>query len=99
LTSPVSDLDEVVHQRYRLAILAFLSRIGAAEFTTLRDAIGLTDGNLNRHLAMLSNADLVTLQRSSDKGQRSRTWIAISSEGRKALKDHVRTLRQMLQDI
>jgi DNA-binding MarR family transcriptional regulator len=89
----------VVHQRYRLAILAFLSRIGTAEFTTLRDAIGLTDGNLNRHLAMLAGAGLVTLERSADNGRRSRTWIAISTEGRSALKDHVRALRQILKDI
>jgi DNA-binding MarR family transcriptional regulator len=82
-----------------LAILAFLSRIGATEFTVLRDAIGLTDGNLNRHLAMLAGADLVTVERTSDGGQRPRTWVAISKQGRRALKDHVHTLREMLQDL
>jgi DNA-binding MarR family transcriptional regulator len=99
LTTPAGELDEVVHQRYRLAILAFLSRIEMTEFTTLRDAIGLTDGNLNRHLAMLAGAELVTVKRSTTGGQRARTWIAITGAGRAALEDHVATLRRMLDGL
>jgi DNA-binding MarR family transcriptional regulator len=99
LTTSAGELDEIVHQRYRLAILAFLSRIETTEFTTLRDAIGLTDGNLNRHLAMLTGAELVTVKRSTTRGQRARTWIAITDEGRAALEDHVAALRRMLDGL
>lgn len=57
----VNQLDDVVHQRFRLGILAFLSDVDRVEFTILGKSLSLTDGNLNRHLTILSEADLVRI--------------------------------------
>ena len=93
---PVSRLDDVVHQRYRLAILAFLKDIERAEFTALRSALALTDGNLNRHLAALAGAGLVEIDKQTTSERRARTWIRMTATGRTAYTSHVAALLQML---
>ena len=47
---PIHDLDDDVHQRVRLGILATLSGMSRADFAHLKRELGVTDGNLGRHL-------------------------------------------------
>jgi hypothetical protein len=47
---PATVLDDVIHQRSRLGIIVVLAEAGGADFTYLRDTLGLTDGNLGRHI-------------------------------------------------
>ena len=49
-------LDDVVHQRTRLGVLTILAEVDSAAFTYLRDELGLSDGNLSRHLRVLEEA-------------------------------------------
>ena len=53
-------LDPVIHQATRLRILAALYRNREASFTSLRDGLGLTDGNLASHAQRLEAAGYVT---------------------------------------
>ena len=59
MTHPSRQLDDLVHQRVRLGILAVLSEVRRADFVYLRDALDLTDGNLSRHLHVLEEAGYV----------------------------------------
>ncbi|GAB3093863.1 transcriptional regulator [Isoptericola nanjingensis] len=88
-------LDETVHQRARLGILAILNETKEADFSHLKQALGLTDGNLGRHLEVLVEAGHVTLRKRSD-GRRNRTWVRITAQGRRALRSEVELLRQLL---
>jgi DNA-binding MarR family transcriptional regulator len=97
--TPISKLDETVHQRYRLGILAFLSGVERADFTKVRDEVGLTDGNLNRHLALLTEAGYVIISKPVTPGGRRRTWVALSPAGREALNAHVRALRALIDSV
>ncbi len=63
---PSLGLDETVHQRVRLGILAVLSEAAECTFTRLRDQLELTDGNLNRHLRILEDAGLVEVRKDYD---------------------------------
>jgi len=92
---PTGSLDDVVHQRNRLGILTVLAEAGKAEFRYLRDQLDLTDGNLGRHLTVLSDAGLVTLSKRLNDG-RARTWVSITAAGRKALKRELDALRALL---
>src|SRR5258708_19632520 len=56
---PTNGMDERVHQRHRLGVLTIAAEGEPAEFGYLRDALGLTPGNLSRHLAVLEEARLV----------------------------------------
>jgi len=92
---PLAGLDETVHQRARLGILAILAETREADFTHLKTRLALTDGNLGRHLEVLVTAGYVTVRKGSD-GRRNRTWVQITSTGRGALGKEVAMLRQLV---
>ncbi|MEX0757687.1 MAG: transcriptional regulator [Acidimicrobiia bacterium] len=91
---PASDLDEVVHQRVRLGILAVLAEADRVEFTYLRDRLEVTDGNLNRHLQVLADAGFIRIEKRPHG--RSRTWILATKPGRVALGLHLERLQQII---
>jgi predicted ArsR family transcriptional regulator len=92
---PIHRLDDDVHQRVRLGILANLAGVARVDFAYLRDELGVTDGNLGRHLEVLESAGYVAMTRTSGAG-RPRTWIKITKAGRDALRREVEALRQIL---
>ena len=92
---PALGLDEVVHQRNRLGILAVLAEAGQADFPYLRGLLGLTDGNLGRHLQVLEEAGLIMISKGYHR-RRPRTWAAITSDGRRALDAELASLRTLI---
>lgn len=95
---PVNALDEVVHQRVRLGILAVLAESTRADFTFLRDTLNLTDGNLARHLQTLENAGYVELDKTYDN-RRPRTWVRATRAGRRAFAREIAALEALLDRL
>ena len=95
MTHPSRNLDELVHQRVRLGILAVLREADSADFSYLRDTLDVTDGNLSRHLAVLSEAGLVSIHKGY-RGRRPHTEIRATRQGRRAFDGHVETLRALI---
>lgn len=95
MSHPAVDLDDVVHQRVRLAILAVLAEARRADFTYLRNTLGTTDGNLSRHLQVLADAGLVQIRKGFE-GKRPRTWVSSTSRGRAALASEVAALKEIV---
>lgn len=81
-------LDEIIHVRARLGIIAYLVGAGAADFNTLKLALGLTDGNLSVHLTRLEEAGYVALTR-TPVGKRMRTTVSLTEAGRAAFDSYV----------
>lgn len=98
MTHPSNRLDDVVHQRTRLGILALLAPTRTADFVYIRDALGLTDGNLSRHLQILEEAGYITISKGYE-GKRPRTWVAITKAGRKAVEQEVAALRELVAGL
>lgn len=79
-----ADIDRVVHEPARLALLTALSACEQAEFVFLQRLTGLSNGNLSGHLAKLEGAGLVA----TDKqfvGKTPRTMVRLTAEGRRAI--------------
>lgn len=95
MPNPVSGLDDVVHQRVRLGIMAALHEVERAEFQGLRDLLAVTDGNLSRHLRVLEEAGLVQIQKGYD-GRRPRTWVHSTSAGEAAFAQELTVLRDIV---
>jgi DNA-binding MarR family transcriptional regulator len=95
---PIHDLDDDVHQRVRLGILAALVGLTRADFTHLKRELSLTDGNLGRHLEVLREAGLVKLNREATGG-RPRTWVALTPSGKRALRKEIHALRRIMSQI
>jgi DNA-binding MarR family transcriptional regulator len=92
---PIHDLDDDVHQRVRLGILASLDGLTKAQVSHLKTTLELTDGNLGRHLQALEAGGLITQSRTNGDG-RPRTWVKITTKGRRALRDEIRALQRLL---
>jgi DNA-binding MarR family transcriptional regulator len=95
---PTVGLDETVHQRHRLGILTITSRASQADFGYLRDALGLTPGNLSTHLAVLEDAGLVQVQKGYE-GRRPRTWVSVTKQGRAALAAEMDALAKLASQL
>lgn len=88
-------LDDLIHSRIRLAIMAVLSAVDRAEFRYLRDAVKTTDGNLGAHLAKLEGAGYVRVhKRFVDRKPVSD--YRLTAAGRKAFESYLKTLEAML---
>ena len=98
MTHPTNELDDVVHQRVRLGLLAVLVEARRADFTYLRDSLELTDGNLSRHLQVLEGAGYVKLTKTFE-GKRPRTWVSATKQGRAAFAAEVGALRALIDRV
>ena len=92
---PHNLIDDVIHQRTRLAIMATLAGLESIDFNDLKAQLGLTDGNLSTHLAALERAEYVVIAKSF-KGKKPRTTVAQTAKGRKALTNYVNLLQGIL---
>lgn len=95
---PIHDLDDDVHQRVRLGILAALTGLARADFAHLKRELALTDGNLGRHLEVLGDAGFVKLIRDTAEN-RPRTWVSITAKGKKALRRELDALRKIMTQV
>lgn len=89
-------LDRVFHERARLGIVTSLA--GQADgllFSELKKLCGLTDGNLNRHLAVLEEAGYLTIEKGHD-GKRPQTRCRLSDPGRANFAAYLAALEQVL---
>jgi DNA-binding MarR family transcriptional regulator len=93
---PTSGLDDTVHQRHRLGILTITAEAQRAEFGYLRETLGLTAGNLSRHLSVLEEAGMITIEKGY-AGRRARTWVRITPKGRSALTAELAALTELLR--
>lgn len=76
-------IDDVIHGRLRLGVMAYLSAASPAIFGELRDKVGATDGNLSTHLKKLEEAGYVTLEKRF-VGKKPQTRVFLTDKGRKA---------------
>jgi DNA-binding MarR family transcriptional regulator len=95
---PALALDDTVHQRVRLGILTILSETQECRFATLRDELGLTDGNLNRHLRVLEEAQLLQVTKGYE-GRRPVTWLKLTRRGREALRRELAALEELVRRL
>lgn len=98
MTHPSRRLDDAVHQRTRLGILAVLCETGRADFGYLRRTLELTDGNLSRSLTRLEECGYVRIDKMLD-GRRLRTWASATKAGRAALDCEIAALRDIIARV
>lgn len=79
----INRLDEVIHGRVRLGIMAVLSGVESADFNTLKARLQTTDGNLSVHLRKLEDAGFVAVTKRFE-GRKPLTEATMTTEGRRA---------------
>jgi DNA-binding transcriptional ArsR family regulator len=88
-------IDEILHSRVRLAIVAFLAGARTADFATVREATKTTDGNASIHLRKLEDAGYIAVQKRF-AARKPQTLYSLTERGRGALLAYVAHLETLL---
>lgn len=91
-------LDEVIHGRVRLGVMAYLASVETALFGEVRDAVGATDGNLSAQLRKLESANYVSVTKGF-AGRKPQTSVALTAEGRAAWRAWLDRIEQMTRPL
>jgi len=96
--SKLAEIDRMVHEPARLAIMALLYVIECADFTFLMNQTGLSWGNLSTHMSKLEEAGYIDVEKSF-KGRRPNTNLRLTTDGRSAFREYRQKMKQMLDDL
>ena len=102
MTSPAEEIrallevDRVIHEPARLAILTILASADQVEFKFLEAITGLTKGNLSSHTAKLEQAGYIEIVKAF-RQKKPMTSYRITSRGREALEQYRRELSPRVQ--
>ena len=88
-------LDRVIHEKGRLAIMSALAAAPELSFTELRDTLGMTDGNLTTHIRILQEEGFISVAKSY-QNNRSLTTCSLTKAGRKAFAGYIDLLEQIV---
>ena len=90
------EIDDVIHGRMRLSIMAFLSGAGSADFNELKTRIGGTDGNLSAHIRKLEEAGYVRVEKKF-AGRRPLTICHLTKKGRNAWIAYIARMEELMR--
>lgn len=94
LFKEITELDRLLHEPSRLAILTALSGCKSADFLFLQRLTGMSKGNLSSHLSKLEEAGLIDIQKSF-VGKIPNTSLSLTKEGRRAINEHWKKLEEL----
>jgi DNA-binding HxlR family transcriptional regulator len=92
----VGAIDDVIHARARLGIVTVLTSLGSADFTTLKNQLGMTDGNLASHLRVLEDAGYVKVAKGFE-GRKPRTTCRMTAAGQRAFAKYLQDLESVIR--
>jgi DNA-binding HxlR family transcriptional regulator len=93
----IEAIDDVIHGRLRLGIMAFLSTAGSADFTLLKNRLQATDGNLSVQLRKLEEAGYVVIEKAF-VSKKPLTTVTLSDTGRTAYIGYLDAMRKLISD-
>ena len=93
---PFLQLDRVIHEKGRLAIMSMLAASPELSFTEMRDALSMTDGNLTTHIRTLQESGYVSVTKSFHNN-RPLTTCALTASGKKAFTNYINLLEQIIR--
>ena len=93
---PYLQLDKVIHEKGRLAIMSLLAASPELSFTELRDTLQMTDGNVVSHIRTLQEAGYVAVTKQF-RENRSLTTCQLTPAGSKAFADHIALLELIVK--
>jgi len=91
-----SQLDRVIHEKGRWAIMSSLAASPELSFTELREGLNMTDGNLTTHIRTLQEAGYIAVTKSYQKN-RPHTTYSVTAAGKKAFTSYINVLEAIIQ--
>ena len=94
----VGEIDNVIHGRLRLGIMAYLADAEAADFTELKQVLDATQGNLGANLITLEEAGYIAIEKSF-VGRKPLTRARITPDGREAFRRYLLQMAKLIETL
>ena len=91
----INRIDDVIHGRLRLGVMAYLSGAGHAEFNELKAKLQASDGNISVQLRKLEEAGYVEIEKTY-AGRKPLTRLTITDQGRAAFVTYLDAIEKLL---
>ena len=91
----IGQIDDVIHGRMRLGIMAYLADAEAADFNELKELLQATQGNLSVHLRKLEEAEYIAIEKSF-LNRKPLTRARITDKGKAAFKAYLEALGKLI---
>ena len=92
----IQNINKAFDHRIRLGIMSVLVVNENTDFNTLKEVLGVTDGNLASHTKALELENYIKIEKRFI-GKKTNTTYTATSEGKKAFKDHIEALEKLIQ--
>ena len=93
---PFLQLDRVIHEKGRLAIMSLLAASPELSFTEMRTTLKMTDGNLMAHMRTLQEAGYVSVTKVFEGGRPLSTY-ALTGKGKRAFGEYIDLLENIVK--
>ena len=91
----IGKIDDVIHGRLRLGIMAYLAQMEVASFNELKAALQVTQGNLSIHLRKLEDAGYIEIDKSF-LNRKPLTRARLTPAGRAAFADYLQAMAKLV---
>ena len=96
LKTLLAHINKTFDHRIRLAIMSVLMVNESADFNTLKELLGVTDGNLASHTRALENEEYIVVEKTFID-RKSNTRYKATQKGKKAFQEHLDALERIIQ--
>ncbi|MEL1245884.1 transcriptional regulator [Flavobacterium sp. DGU11] len=90
-------INKTLEHRIRLGIMSILMVNEHADFGTLKELLGVTDGNLSNHTKALETEHYIMIEKQFI-GNRPNTRYTATKDGRKAFRDHIAAFEKLIHN-
>ncbi|MFL5728334.1 MAG: winged helix-turn-helix domain-containing protein [Cytophagaceae bacterium] len=97
MKNPITNINKAFENRIRLGVMSILMVNDWIDFNTLKETLGVTDGNLASHITALEKSKYIDV-RKSFIGKKPNTSYSASKEGKKAFKEHLDALEALIKN-
>ncbi len=94
----ITEIDRVIHEPARLALMATLYVLDSADYTFLMNLTGITWGNLSAHISKLDESGYIEVEKSF-KGKRPNTMLRLTPHGRAAFQSYRQKMKSLLDGL
>ena len=89
--------DPLLHQGIRSKLVSMLISNDELPFKALKEALGVTDGNLSSHLSKLEKEAYISIEKTFE-GKRPKTVVKIAPTGREAFEAYIEALKAFIEE-
>ena len=98
MSNLIEGLNKAFESRVRLGVMSMLMVNDEMDFTTIKEQLSITDGNLASHTTALEKLEYIKITKEF-VGKKPRTSYSATPLGKKAFNEHLNALERILKGI